>query len=108
MVIRSVVWAFTGILLLEGEWAAAEDFLLDSGVEALCLRQRGGEGTFFLPPGSWYFFNATPTGHWQTVPVLLSVEVHFPELPGEQSCLAQRLTASGWHFSFQISIVLGL
>lgn len=34
------VWAFTGIFLLEGEWAAAEDFLLDSGVEALCSRQR--------------------------------------------------------------------
>lgn len=49
------------------------------------------------------FLNVTSNGHWQTVPMLLSVgEVHLPELPGKQSCLAQRLTASGWHFSFQI------
>ena len=78
VVIRSVVWAFTGILLLEGEWAAAEDFLLDSGVEDLCLRQRGGEGTFFLPQGSWYFLMPHLLGTGKQFPCCSVLKCIFP------------------------------
>lgn len=107
VVIRSVVWAFTGTLL-EGEWAAAEDFLLDSGVEALYSRQREeARGLSFCPKGHGIFLMPHLLGTGKQFPCCSVLKCVFPNCQASSRVWLRGSLPVGGIFLFKYRLCWG-